>query len=803
MNAITPKKNTFGRYDRICIGPAAYRYVRKDEDGAHQLQLTRDGLLEDSYLRITDKKIAELQRRKNFKVEPAYFAKAVDEMRARHDNTDLLALSEEDARTVLWKMEWCVRFHDARLSPSSAFRPNMTPEDLKTFIDNEKVAINRWYIRRFGEARPIGRPVVMGFDANGDEIREHKPFDFPSPTALRNWLRLYARTGDRMAALAPRYHRCGNRKQLDTEYSKIIDKCVLHYADRSLPTRKDILDRVEVELYKLRKKRKEPLKLVSQSTVDRRIAKLEPFYVAVGRLGEDRAMRRYQLVGRGVEALYPMHRVEMDDWEVDLMTLLIDAGTWKRMDEEQRAEVKRTRCIVTAAIDVKTRCIVGINVSESTPSTPAAKAALRSITLDKTKLARDCGAKATWEMHGRLNGLFTDGGPVFMGEFREAARNCGADYTRPDPDPRQRGHIEAFFRYLRRFCRFFTGQTFSNIVVKNDYPAEKFASLTVEEFRKALIRFIVDIYHNTERRGLARMTPRAAWERDTAKHPPDELTAAQRLYAFGFKHPGVRLDNNGVVYLDIRYNSAALGEMVMKLGNGKKLKDGLAVANVDLVIDPENLGQIFVQIPREHIAHMQAFAPIAMHGAFLEVPAVDRRFEGRTLARRLAANEGVRAFVRQAKLKGDVIRIEANESLTLEGQMAAERAGVASHLLTADTYAKVVRRFRRKAKQSTEQDPIPDEPTPQGEGGLGTLVAAGKRTKAAPKPPKPIDDYLDALDPTVDPPVAPPPEAAPDAPEEPRPVREKRPAATKQQQGPAPVTGRPRPSRSINQGDDD
>ncbi len=660
MNAITPRRNTFGRYDRICIGPAAYRYVRKDEDGAHQLQMTRNGLLEDRYLRITDEKIAELQRRKNFKVEPRYFAEATDELRARHDDTDLLALSEEDARTVLWKNEWCDRFNQARISPESAFRPNITPEDLQTFIDNEKNTIHRWYIRRFREPRPIGRPMVVGYEANGDEIREPKPFDFPSPTALRNWLRLHARTGERMAALTPRYHRCGNRKQLDTEYSKIIDKCVLHYADRSLPTRKDILDRVEIELNKLRKRRKEPLKLVSQSTVDRRIAKLEPFYVAVGRLGEDRAMRRYAAVGRGVEAFYPMHRVEMDDWEVDLMTLLVDAGTWERMSDAQRAAVQRRRCIVTAAIDVKTRCIVGINVSESTPSTPAAKAALRTITEDKTRMAKYAGAKDSWEMHGRLEGLFTDGGPVFMGEFREAAKHCGADYTRPDPDPRMRGHIEAFFRYLRRLCRFFTGQTFSNIVVKADYDAEAMASLTVEEFRKALIRFIVDVYHNRRHWGLANLTPRLAWEAYTEDHLPEEMTPAQRLYAFGFKERGVRLDKQGVVYLDIRYHSAALGEMVMKLGNGRKLQDGLPVANVDLVIDPENLGKIFVQIPREHIRYMQGFAPVAMHGAFLEVTAVDRRFQGETLARRLARNEGVQAMVRKAQLNGDVIRIEAS-----------------------------------------------------------------------------------------------------------------------------------------------
>lgn len=814
MNAINPRKNSFGRYDRITIGKAVYRYLRTDEDGAHQLQVCKDGLLEDSYLRITDAKIAEMMRRRNFKVEPAYFSKALDELRARHDSTDLLALSEEDARTVFWKLEWCIRFHDARTSPRSAFRPTMTPKDLQTFIDNEKVAINRWYTRRFNEPRPLGRPVVVGVDENGEEIREAKTFDYPSPSSLRNWLRLYARTGERMAAFAPRYYRCGNRKQLDTEYSRLIDECVLHYAHRSQPTRKDILDRVEVELLKLRKQRKESFKLVSQSTIDRRIAKLEPFHVVAGRLGEDRALRKFLLVGRGPEAHYPLHRVEMDDWEADLMTLLIDSGSWEMMDETQRAQVKRVRCTVTIAIDVMTRCIVGFNVSETTPSTPGAKAALRSITVDKTRLARYAGVKeATWHMCGRPEGLFTDGGPVFQNEFREAAKHCGIDYSRPDPDPRKRGHVEAFFRYLRRFCRFFTGQTFSNVVAKGDYPAEAFASLTVEEFRNALIKFIVEVYHNAPRRPLNRKTPAEMWARETENYAPAEVTPAQRLYAFGFKQRKVALDGQGVLHLNISYNSAALGEIWKSFANGNQIKDRRSV-RVDLVIDPGDLGHVFVHVPRQLIAQLQAFAPAQMHGEFLEVPALHRGHQGRTLAEHLLDNAGIRKYVQEQRdLKGQIIRIEANESLTELGRRAAVRAGVASHMLTAKDYEHLVTKFRRKAVQATEDDPIGDDPSTAGPA-HGTVVARGRRTGRRPEPPAPHDPTETAADPAAPPeePTRPPgdaageqgvdpaaiqPEAAPDQKEPDNPPNQAR--------GPARPARRdmPRPSRGINDGDDD
>src|SRR5690606_24944763 len=130
-----------------------------------------------------------------------------------------------------------------------------------------------------------------------------KPFDYPSSTALRNWLRLYSRTGERMAAFAPRYHRCGNRSQLDKELAARIDECVRAYADQTRPARRDIYEKVEVEITKMNRKRQRDglplLPLVAESTVSRRISRLEPFFVDVGRLGKDRALRKYLMVGKG------------------------------------------------------------------------------------------------------------------------------------------------------------------------------------------------------------------------------------------------------------------------------------------------------------------------------------------------------------------------------------------------------------------------------------------------------------------------------------------------------------------------
>lgn len=715
MNAHTVRHQKFGRYDRITFGGASYRYVRFEDDdqgGSHLLQLSMDGFLQAHHERLTDKQIAQLQRAKNFKVEPAYFSHALDELRMRHDKSNILAFSEEEARTMFWRLEWCKRFNTARTDSSKTLRPKITPHELESFIDIYKDEVHRWYIKRFKDRRPIGRPVLT--ETDGEEVEEPKPFDYPSATTLRNWLRLYRKSGESIIAFAPKYHRCGNRMQLPKQLSDDVDECVKGYASRKLPTRVDINDAVREVVIRFNRQNPgmKPAK-VSQTTVNRRIAKLEPFYVDVGRLGRDRALRKYMLVGHGVQVDLPMERVEIDDWEADLFALVVDTDLWAKMTPAQREGVRRVRCTVTVAIDCRTRCIVGLNVSPTAPSVAGSIQALKTMVLDKKQLLKDAEVQEPWPMGGRPDNIFTDGGPVFKGEFRDVATLCGLDTTRPDPDPRQRGTIEAFFRYLQRVCRFYTGQTFNNVVVKADYNAEKMASITVDQFKNAIVKFIVESYHRRRHRGLSYETPLSAWNRLSEKDPPAMITRAQALSAFGIKRPNVRLDNHGVYYLDIAYVSDALGELVMKLGRGSR---------VNMVINPDCLGDVLIQVPERLWEHMHRLYPMVMYGEFLEVPALDQGFKGVSVKERLANNAGVRQFVKKAYEEGNDVRIKANLALARGGEDAAALARIAMHNLTQDLHDYIIEKFRTKAAQATGKGPIGDEPPDTGDGEFGETI---------------------------------------------------------------------------------
>lgn len=324
-------------------------------------------------------------------------------------------------------------------------------------------------------------------------------------------------------------------------------------------------------------------------------------------------------------------------------------------------------------------------------------------------------------MHGKPDNVVTDGGPVFKGEFEDVGKRAGIPIDKPAPDPRQRGTIESFFRYLRRACRYFDGRTFSNVVEKSDYDSEKMATLTVEEFRKVIIKFIVDIYHHRPHRGLEYFTPFHAWEKAVETHGfPGNITPAQRLAGFGISEKGVRLDNQGVLYVGISYASTDLGALLMKLGIGAK---------VDIVVDPEDLGSIFVYVPELWRDHMEAVAPMKMHGEFLKVPAVDRRFQGTKLADKFMRSEQVRKEAEEAAKKGQPFRIAAHTALSDLARKAADRAGLPTQQMTREVYERARAAFDREARQSTGDPVFPEDASPSDEESLGTPVAKSKQNR--------------------------------------------------------------------------
>ncbi|PJI55956.1 hypothetical protein CTI14_00785 [Methylobacterium radiotolerans] len=347
----------------------------------------------------------------------------------------------------------------------------------------------------------------------------------------------------------------------------------------------------------------------------------------------------------------------MDEWEVSLMVIAVEAGLWYSLTPEQRERIARRRCHIAVAICCATRCICGLSFAWM-PSTDNVLAALRMVVVDKGVYADAVGALTPWDMHGTIEELVTDGGPSFSNaRFRLACLILGLNpVLAVSGIPWLRGRIERVFRTVHAtLIARFTGRTFENIVRKGDYKPERDASLTDEDFCWILVRYVVDIYHNRPHEGLQGRTPREVWdERARMFHvvpPPDRDT--QRA-AFGLARNAV-LDHEGVRFLGLHYQSQHLQRHRRKHGHDT------ATVDVEMRIDPHDLGTVSVKLGE--------------NGAYLSVPCTTPGFDDIPIQTWMMALADIRARFSPDRVTSTVIQ-QANREIEARRKTAQGLAGV-------------------------------------------------------------------------------------------------------------------------------
>ncbi|MCW7546119.1 hypothetical protein N7I30_20305 [Aurantimonas litoralis] len=700
----------FGRHDRIVVDGAHYRCV-ESKGGRHLFQLVVGYVFEDHYVPIDDVEITKLLRGASprMRIDEGHWTESLGMLRVRNDTSDTSRCSKEHARTAAWKLQWVLRFHRRRRDLSQP-RIGVGKAILTAFIEEERVSMDRWYLDKYGERRKPGRVY---------EGRERKEFDWPSASALYGWLKLYRERNERDDTFVPNYANCGNRDQLDPRVRQAMERAVQHWCTPLKPKMKDICDFIEQDLRELNKGRLPEDRLrVSPVTVRKRIAEIDPFLADAGRESLDRAMRRYALSAVGAMVTRPMQRIEMDDWDVDLHTLVAGSAIWKELTPKARARLPRVRCTVTVAIDVATRCIVGLHLYTGAPSTATARTALRSTLVDKSALAAAVGCRSTWHMYGRGEFYVTDGGPAFGEEFKSTVQRCKAGVSVPDQDPRMRGTIETFFRTLKRLCRRFAGHAFANVVELGDYPAQEMASLTVAEFHALLVRFIVDSYHNRPHKGLEGSTPMARWNSLSRTGLAPDLTETQIKLAFGFRRTR-KLSSSGIEFMKVPFvRGDGLGELLKAIGR----------SNVDIIVDPADVKSILIELPER--VKGREWCPDGTD--YISVRAADGTFPDEvetSLDKLLMANAHVLEVVRKEAESGREIRLDADRHFYEAGLEAMRRSGIPVYGYTEQQFNLMVDNVERKSLAATEPVANAAGPKAVDEATFGTVVHRSPRAR--------------------------------------------------------------------------
>jgi putative transposase len=174
------------------------------------------------------------------------------------------------------------------------------------------------------------------------------------------------------------------------------------------------------------------LRVPSRGTVLRRIAQLDPVKSVAAREGRDAARSRRSAGGTPPAVTGLLDQVQVDHTPVDVIVV----------DERHRLPIGRP--YVTAAIDVASRCVVGLVVTLEAPSATSVGLCLAHAVTDKRAWLERLGVEAVWPMSGKPRELYVDNAAEFKGEaLRRGCDQHGiALRYRPPGQPHFGGIVE-------------------------------------------------------------------------------------------------------------------------------------------------------------------------------------------------------------------------------------------------------------------------------------------------------------------------------------------------------------------------
>jgi putative transposase len=402
----------------------------------------------------------------------------------------------------------------------------------------------------------FARKVESATGRFGQSLEVKSP---PSPTAIRRWVRKFEACDHDPASLIDGYGRSGNRDaRLQPEAAARMGEWVEKYQSNLKPSMKSLYREMRADF----QTNARGLSIPSRNTFERAIKRLDPFHVLAARDGEAVARKKLYAVRDRVDVTRPLQRVEMDEQLIPLQTMMIERGVWDTLPDKLKAGISHDRYWCSKIIDVYSRVVLGFVITPA-PSAASALATLKMALEDKTSLAVALGCKSPWDMFGLPELIVTDSGRNFTSKaFRAAVLDLGCSIMiAPAGMPQMRGTVERSFRTdTQLFYSRFPGRTFQDVVEKGEYQPEENIVVSIMELARLMVRYFVDIYHNTPHSGLAGDTPLNRWRTGVEQFgvlPAPPFDVRRHILSTVVQ---CRIGNLGVRVAGLRYQSKALQE---------------------------------------------------------------------------------------------------------------------------------------------------------------------------------------------------------------------------------------------------
>ena len=374
--------------------------------------------------------------------------------------------------------------------------------------------------------------------------------------------------------------RGGSRLPDDVE---AIVRQVLH--DRYLTRQRRSVAAVCREITRLCRVR--GLQVPSRGTVLRRIVQLDPVRATLAREGHDAARALHPAGGVPPDVTGLLQQVQMDHTPVDVIVV----------DERHRLPIGRP--YVTVAIDVASRCVVGLVVTLEAPSATSVGLCLARTATSKQAWLEQLGVEAVWPMSGKPHELYVDNASEFKSEALR--RGCeqhgiGLEY-RPPGLPHFGGIVERVIGTMMGLVHDeLPGTTFSNTAQRGAYDSDGRAVLTMTELNAWLV-LAVACYHGQVHDSLSR-TPAAVWAELAERDGTPSTVSNETTFLIDFL-PVIRrtLTRSGFVVDHVQYYSDALKPWVARreqLGKFVLRRDPRDISRI-WALDPD--GTTYVAVP--------------------------------------------------------------------------------------------------------------------------------------------------------------------------------------------------------------
>lgn len=525
---------------------------------------------------LTHAELSELINSGQFSVQYGYFESRQVARRAIAGRALMSRISTKAQLEAFWKECWCTTFLELEAEGKSNRSANRWAEFLPELE------------HRVTEKLKQGlKAATAGASFDSIELRRA-----PGRTSVMAWLKEWEPSKDPMVFVKKSIFNGNNARRIDAEREAIIQGTLESYLHPNQLLAGHIHDDVNAEIRWRNSVRIAAgdlaLAEVSKSTIERRIKDLDKFEVLAARKGLAVAKNKLGAHAGGLKLDVPLHRIEMDELEIDLIALLKKSGY--DISQDNVRDLETGRYWVCVAFDTASRSILGLKLSRS-PNSEDAKAVLWMAMRDKAELARQLGCETDWKQYGHIGHVVVDNGPAFVNaEFKAALSDLCIDYSvLPAGVPKLRGRIERVFRsIITLLIPHLTGRTFSNPSERGDYPSQKYAVHTAESIIELLVRFTVDVYHNRKHRGLEYATPNIVWDRlikEFGWSPPMSNHTLRHILGVAMTRDTGR---HGVLVNGVNYHSERLAKHFQKFGK----------QHVDVRIDPEDMGQISVWLER-------------------------------------------------------------------------------------------------------------------------------------------------------------------------------------------------------------